>query len=65
MEPVIYTLIGAGTFVLAALINWSVLPSGGQEKAIVRLPGMWIILPLAILLGYLGADGLVFSYITK
>jgi hypothetical protein len=65
MEPVTYALIGAGAFVLAALLNWSALPTGGQEKAIVNLPGMWIVLPLAILLGYLGGGALVFSNIVK
>ena len=60
-----YALIGAGVFVLAGLLNWSVLPNRGQEKAIVRFPGMWIVLPLVILLGYLGGGALVFTYITK
>jgi hypothetical protein len=49
----------------SVLLFWLVSPRQGQEKGIVRLPGMWVVLPLLIMLGFLGGGALLYESVGR
>jgi hypothetical protein len=51
--------MGSTLFVLTSLLYWSILPTKGDARALVKLPGMWFILPLLIITGLLVSGALV------
>lgn len=57
--------LGAASMVASALLFWLVLPLHGQERRIVRLPGMWIVLPLLIMLGFLSGGALLYESVGR
>ena len=59
------TLIGAGLMVLAVFITWFAWPRDGQETRIMRLPGSWIVVPLAVMLCFGGGGALIYTYVGR
>lgn len=53
--------LGAALMVGSLLLLWAVFPRGGREAWLVRLPGMWIVLPLLIMLSFLGGGALIYG----
>jgi hypothetical protein len=52
-------VMGSTVFVLTSLLYWSILPTKGEVRALVKLPGMWFILPLLIIIGLLVSGTLI------
>jgi hypothetical protein len=59
------TVIGVLLMGVAVLLSWSVYPRGGREARIMKVPGTWIVVPLLIMLCFLGGGALVHTYIGK
>lgn len=57
--------LGAALMSASVLLFWLVSPRQGQEKGIVRLPGMWVVLPLLIMLGFLGGGALLYESVGR
>jgi hypothetical protein len=57
-------LTGVALIALSLLLLWAVYPREGKERRIMRMPGMWITLPLLMILGLLGGGALVLNRIT-
>jgi hypothetical protein len=51
--------------IASALLFWLVIPRQGQERRIVRLPGMWVVLPFLIILGLLGGGALIYESVGR
>jgi hypothetical protein len=51
--------------IASVLLFWLVSPRQGQERGIVRLPGMWVVLPLLIMLGFLGGGALLYESVGR
>ena len=57
--------LGAGLMIASMLLFWLVSPRHGQERGIARLPGMWVVLPLLIILGFLGGGALIYESVAR
>ena len=55
-------VLGAALMIASVLLFWLVSPRHGQERGIVRLPGMWVVLPFLIMLGFLGGGALLYEF---
>jgi hypothetical protein len=51
--------------IASVLLFWLVSPRHSEERGIVRLPGMWVVLPLLIMLGFLGGGALIFESVGR
>ena len=56
-------LIGIGTIVASVLLYWIARPKGGKETWLARRRGSWIVLPLLIILGFLGGGMLIYAHL--
>jgi hypothetical protein len=56
---------GVALIVASALLFWLVHPRHGQERRIVRLPGMWVLLPFLIMLGFLAGAPLLYESVGR
>jgi hypothetical protein len=57
--------LGAALMIASVLLFWLVSPRHSEERGIVRLPGMWVVLPLLIMLGFLGGGALIFESVGR
>jgi hypothetical protein len=51
--------------IASALLFWFLSPRNGQERRIVRLPGMWFVVPLLIMLGFLGGGVVLYESVGR
>ena len=58
-------VLGAALMIASVLLFWLVSPRHGQERGIVRLPGMWVVLPFLIMLGFLGGGALLYESVGR
>jgi hypothetical protein len=59
------TLMGAMLMAAAVMLLWFVYPRRGQETRLMRLPGMWIVVPLTIILCFGSGGALIYTYLGK
>jgi hypothetical protein len=57
--------LGAALMIASVLLFWLVSPRRGQERRIARMPGMWVVLPLLIMLGFLGGGVLLYESVGR
>jgi hypothetical protein len=57
--------VGAALMIASVLLFWLVSPRHGQERGIARVPGMWVVLPLLIMLGFLGGGALLYESVGR
>jgi hypothetical protein len=57
--------VGAALMIASVVLFWLVSPRHGQERRIARLPGMWGVLPLLIMLGFLGGGALLYESVGR
>jgi hypothetical protein len=59
------TFIGTVLMAAAIVMTWLLWPRDGKEGRVMRLPGMWIVIPLTIMM-VLGTGGaLVFTQLGR
>lgn len=59
------TLIGAALMTMAVLLCWLVYPRQGQETRVMRLPGMWVVVPLTVILFFGSGGALVYTFLGR
>ena len=57
--------LGTALMIVSVLLFWLVSPRDGQERVIARLPGMWVVLPFLIMLGFLGGGALLYESVGR
>ena len=53
--------LGAALMAASLLLSWVASPRRGQETRLMRLPGMWIVIPLLIMLAFLGGGAVIYE----
>ena len=59
------TFVGAALMTAAVLHAWVLWPRNGQEGRVMRLPAMWIVMPLTIILTFGAGGALVYTFLGR
>lgn len=59
------TIIGTVLMAVAILLTWHLWPRKGQEGRVMRLPAMWIVMPLTIMMVFGAGGALVFTFLGR
>jgi hypothetical protein len=57
------TFIGVVLMAAATVLTWLLWPRDGKEGRIMRMPGMWIVMPLIIMLVFCTGGALVYTFL--